>query len=181
MYPNRFSRLVMVACFAGFYGMANAAVYDFGNIDGTPGYANNASGTHIGTIGIDSGMESGKRAEPRLLDKAALKTSLEFASGGFASETSSGSARDVRINRHYDLDKIKRKVNEGSLYPENRKAEESYGTGGHHDDEDDNYAQTDDSAYTPIASPVPEPNTYAMILAGLGLIAMTLRRRKEAP
>lgn len=33
--------------------------------------------------------------------------------------------------------------------------------------------------YTPIASPVPEPETYAMILAGLGLIGLTIRRRKH--
>jgi hypothetical protein len=33
--------------------------------------------------------------------------------------------------------------------------------------------------YTPIASPVPEPETYAMIIAGLALIGFTARRRKD--
>jgi hypothetical protein len=33
--------------------------------------------------------------------------------------------------------------------------------------------------YTPITTPVPEPETYAMILAGLGLIGFTARRRKR--
>jgi PEP-CTERM motif len=33
--------------------------------------------------------------------------------------------------------------------------------------------------YTPITSPVPEPETYTMILAGLGLIGFTARRRKQ--
>ncbi|HKX53004.1 MAG TPA: FxDxF family PEP-CTERM protein [Nitrosospira sp.] len=28
-------------------------------------------------------------------------------------------------------------------------------------------------------SPVPEPETYAMLLAGLGLMGMMVRRRKE--
>lgn len=32
--------------------------------------------------------------------------------------------------------------------------------------------------YTPIVSPVPEPETYAMLLAGLGLIGFSARRRK---
>lgn len=32
--------------------------------------------------------------------------------------------------------------------------------------------------FTPVASPVPEPETYAMILIGLGLIGFTTRRRK---
>ena len=35
------------------------------------------------------------------------------------------------------------------------------------------------ATYAPNTSPVPEPETYAMILAGLGLIAFTARRRKE--
>lgn len=35
--------------------------------------------------------------------------------------------------------------------------------------------------YTPIASPVPEPETYAMVLAGLVLIGLTTRRRKHNP
>lgn len=33
--------------------------------------------------------------------------------------------------------------------------------------------------YTPVTTPVPEPETYAMILAGLGLIGFTARRRKQ--
>lgn len=32
--------------------------------------------------------------------------------------------------------------------------------------------------FTPVASQVPEPETYAMILVGLGLIGFTTRRRK---
>lgn len=32
---------------------------------------------------------------------------------------------------------------------------------------------------TPVASPVPEPETYAMLLAGLGLLGFTARRRKN--
>lgn len=32
--------------------------------------------------------------------------------------------------------------------------------------------------YTPIVSAVPEPETYAMLLAGLGLIGFSVRRRK---
>lgn len=35
------------------------------------------------------------------------------------------------------------------------------------------------ATYAPNTSPVPEPETFAMILAGLGLIAFTARRRKE--
>jgi hypothetical protein len=35
--------------------------------------------------------------------------------------------------------------------------------------------------YTPITSPVPEPETYAMIIAGLALIGFTARRRKQNP
>lgn len=34
------------------------------------------------------------------------------------------------------------------------------------------------NTYVPVASPVPEPETYAMILAGLGLIVLTARRNK---
>lgn len=34
------------------------------------------------------------------------------------------------------------------------------------------------SAYEQFAAPVPEPETYAMLMAGLGLIGFTLRRRK---
>ena len=33
--------------------------------------------------------------------------------------------------------------------------------------------------YTPITSPVPEPETYAMVIAGLALIGFTARRRKD--
>lgn len=33
--------------------------------------------------------------------------------------------------------------------------------------------------YTPIVTPVPEPETYAMLLAGLGLIGFAARRRKQ--
>lgn len=33
--------------------------------------------------------------------------------------------------------------------------------------------------YTPVTSPVPEPETYAMILAGLALIGFTARRRNR--
>jgi len=33
--------------------------------------------------------------------------------------------------------------------------------------------------YTPVASPVPEPEIYGMILAGLALIGFTARRRKQ--
>ena len=36
-----------------------------------------------------------------------------------------------------------------------------------------------DNKYMPITSPVPEPETYAMMLAGLALIGLTARRRKE--
>jgi hypothetical protein len=32
--------------------------------------------------------------------------------------------------------------------------------------------------YTPIVSPVPEPETYAMLLVGLGLVGFSARRRK---
>jgi hypothetical protein len=35
--------------------------------------------------------------------------------------------------------------------------------------------------YSPIASPVPEPETYAMILAGLVLIGLSVHRRKREP
>jgi hypothetical protein len=34
-------------------------------------------------------------------------------------------------------------------------------------------------AYTPIAAAVPEPETYTMILAGLGLIGFAARRRNR--
>lgn len=34
-------------------------------------------------------------------------------------------------------------------------------------------------AYTPVTSSVPEPETYAMILAGLGLIGFSTRRRNR--
>lgn len=34
--------------------------------------------------------------------------------------------------------------------------------------------------YAPIAQPVPEPETYAMLLAGLGLMGVVARRRKQA-
>lgn len=37
----------------------------------------------------------------------------------------------------------------------------------------------DSAKYTPIVTAVPEPGTYAMLLAGLGLIAFTARRRKD--
>lgn len=33
--------------------------------------------------------------------------------------------------------------------------------------------------YTPVTYPVPEPETYAMLLAGLGLLGFTARRRKS--
>lgn len=39
--------------------------------------------------------------------------------------------------------------------------------------------RNDNSKYMPITSPVPEPETYAMILAGLALIGLTARRRKQ--
>lgn len=35
------------------------------------------------------------------------------------------------------------------------------------------------ATYVPVTPPVPEPESYAMILAGLGLIAFTARRRKN--
>ncbi|HUX90630.1 MAG TPA: PEP-CTERM sorting domain-containing protein [Gallionellaceae bacterium] len=34
------------------------------------------------------------------------------------------------------------------------------------------------ASYVPVTSPIPEPESYAMIIAGLGLIAFTARRRK---
>lgn len=40
-------------------------------------------------------------------------------------------------------------------------------------------AQGYSAKYTPIVSPVPEPETYAMLLAGLGLIGFAARRRKQ--
>ena len=39
--------------------------------------------------------------------------------------------------------------------------------------------ETDRYQFTVVASPVPEPQTYAMMLAGLGLIGFTVRRRKS--
>jgi len=41
------------------------------------------------------------------------------------------------------------------------------------------YFYDDGTRHKPITSPVPEPETYAMILAGLALIGYTARRRKE--
>lgn len=38
----------------------------------------------------------------------------------------------------------------------------------------------DDIVVTPLTSPVPEPETYAMLLAGLGLLGFVARRRKES-
>lgn len=43
---------------------------------------------------------------------------------------------------------------------------------------DDDWAKRSDK-YTSITSPVPEPQTYAMILAGLALIGFTARRRNR--
>lgn len=43
---------------------------------------------------------------------------------------------------------------------------------------DDDWSKRSDK-YTPITSPVPEPETYVMILAGLALIGFTARRRNQ--
>ena len=44
-----------------------------------------------------------------------------------------------------------------------------------------NYCHSGDCSakYTPVVTAVPEPETYAMLLAGLGLIGFTARRRKH--
>jgi hypothetical protein len=46
-----------------------------------------------------------------------------------------------------------------------------YGSGGYSGDEG--------ISVPPVVTPVPEPETYAMLLAGLGLIGFMVRRRKE--
>lgn len=42
-----------------------------------------------------------------------------------------------------------------------------------------NKLSDDNCKYTTVTSPVPEPETYAMILAGIALIGFTARRRKQ--
>jgi hypothetical protein len=32
----------------------------------------------------------------------------------------------------------------------------------------------------PVAAPIPEPETYAMLLAGLGLLSLVARRRRKS-
>ena len=57
--------------------------------------------------------------------------------------------------------------------------EDLYG-GGDSDYDDEAFVFTNISHTSTLVSPVPEPETYAMLLVGLGLMAFTVRHRKMA-
>lgn len=50
-----------------------------------------------------------------------------------------------------------------------------------HENDGEQNLPGDNAGTTPVTAPVPEPETYAMLLAGLGLMAATVRRRRRNP
>lgn len=107
----------------------------------------------------------------RLSNNASVTSSIDFTSPANVSNTSLGGAGvefagGVGVN---GLDS----VSNNQFRRGGRSGHSDKGRLRHRDDHKKKHN------YTPIASPVPEPETYAMILAGLALIGVTARRRRQ--
>lgn len=151
-----------VAVFIAASGVAaQAALYSFGSLTGTKTQTVDVSGDYSDTFSFTlPSTYTGFSGSYFALDfEGDLSTNLTFGAGEIALFTATlptnGSAGGVGVATY---------ANTFSLAPGNY----WFTLSGH----------GTDANYTVTLAPVPEPETYALMLAGLGLLGVAARRRK---
>lgn len=169
--------LIAFASFLAFSCAGNATVYDFGSsLTVTPGFSSPASFAQ--QRAADTGVWNSRL---NILQQRQFHTK-SFVNNSSATKSMNTAGTGLNGLPNIDFGTVFGSVAGGVLLPDGYVGM-SVSAGLGSDNQIGMYAQAHDidggysAKYTPIVSAVPEPETYAMLLAGLGLVAFSIRRR----
>jgi hypothetical protein len=166
MVMSKLKKAAVALAFLSTFGAANATPYDFGTLNATVGKANiQVAGSFDDQFTFTAGSQPGVLGGVLAIDVLGdLSASYRFGVGAtpvwtsFASLVTPGPFG----TRVLTFSETVGSLTAGTQYWVNVKGSATA------------------AAYSVTLAPVPEPETYAMLLAGLGLIGTIARRRRVA-